>query len=80
MRTAPLPAALPAVPDHVGIIPDGNRRYARRTWRAKEYAYLAAARKAVEVAGWCREAGVRHLSAFGVSQENIVRRPRDEVC
>jgi undecaprenyl diphosphate synthase len=42
--------------------------------------YLAAARKATEVVGWALEAGIAHLSAFGVSRENIAQRPRHEVC
>ena len=68
-----------AVPHHVGVIPDGNRRYARQTGVSIEQGYSAAATKALEVVEWCLEAGVRHLSAFGVSQENIARRPRDEI-
>lgn len=68
-----------AVPYHVGVIPDGNRRYARQTAVSIERGYLAAATKALEVVEWCLDAGVRHLSAFGVSRENIARRPHDEI-
>jgi undecaprenyl diphosphate synthase len=64
---------------HVGIIPDGNRRHAERARIGIQQAYLLAADKALEVVAWCRDARVRHLSAFGVSQENIARRPRDEL-
>ncbi len=67
------------IPAHVGIVPDGNRRYARRVGVEKADAYLLAARKAVEVVGWCTELGTEHVSAFGVSQENIALRPRDDV-
>jgi short-chain Z-isoprenyl diphosphate synthase len=68
-----------AAPVHVGVIPDGNRRYATKTGASVEHAYLAAATKALEVVSWCLDAGVRHLSAFGVSQENIARRPHEEI-
>jgi undecaprenyl diphosphate synthase len=64
---------------HVGIIPDGNRRFADRARIGVQQGYLLAADKALEVLGWCCDAGVRHVSAFGVSQENIARRPRDEL-
>jgi undecaprenyl diphosphate synthase len=64
---------------HVGLIPDGNRRYADRARISIEQGYLAAADKALEVVAWCRDAGVGHVSAFGVSKENIARRPRDEL-
>jgi undecaprenyl diphosphate synthase len=68
-----------AVPHHLGVIPDGNRRYARRTGMSLEEGYLAGAAKALEGVDWCLEAGVRHLSAFGISRENIERRPMSEV-
>ncbi len=64
---------------HVGLIPDGNRRYARSRGIGIRGAYEAAADKALEAVAWCREARVAHVSAFGVSQENIARRSRDEL-
>ncbi len=67
------------IPAHVGIVPDGNRRYAQRVGVSKGAAYRRAAEKAVEVIGWCADLGVHHVSAFGVSQENIALRPREEV-
>ena len=67
------------VPAHVGIVPDGNRRYARRIGLSKADAYLLAAERAIELIGWCGELGVEHVSAFGVSQENIAMRSRDDV-
>src|SRR5262245_16929457 len=67
------------LPRHVGIIPDGNRRYARRHGLSKVEGYRLAACKALEAANWCLDAGIGHLSAFGVSQENIAHRTREEV-
>jgi short-chain Z-isoprenyl diphosphate synthase len=67
-------------PTHLGLVPDGNRRYAKKAGISKRDGYLAGAARAVEVIAWCREAGIRHVSAFGVSQENIARRPSDELC
>jgi undecaprenyl diphosphate synthase len=67
-------------PVHVGIIPDGNRRYARKSGLSKADAYGAAAGKALEAVDWALSIGIGHLSAFGVSQENIALRPGDEVC
>lgn len=68
------------LPYHIGMIPDGNRRYARNAGISLQAGYLAAADKALEVVGWCIQAGIRHLSAFGVSRENIERRPAEEIC
>lgn len=63
----------------MGIIPDGNRRYAGCQGIGVQEAYLVAAEKAIEAIAWCREAHVGHVSAFGVSQENIAHRSRDEL-
>jgi len=67
------------VPYHLGVIPDGNRRYARKRGMSVQEGYLAGTAKALEGVDWCLEAGVRHLSAFGISRENIERRPMSEV-
>lgn len=64
---------------HLGIIPDGNRRYAARVGISTGHGYMRAADKALEVMEWCLHSQIGHVSAFGVSQENIALRPRDEV-
>jgi len=69
-----------AAPGHVGFIPDGNRRYARGVRIGAREAYFQAADKALEAVAWCRVARVAHVSAFGVSQENIARRSHQELC
>jgi len=70
----------PEVPLHVGIVPDGNRRWSHRTGASITEAYVVAAGKALEAAIWCHEAGVRHLSAFALSQENVAMRPSSDVA
>jgi len=70
--------SLTAVPTHVAVIPDGNRRYARKHARSYAEAYMAGARMALEVVHWCLEAGVEHLSGFGSSADNLAQRPADE--
>src|SRR5262249_27861461 len=64
---------------HLGIIPDGNRRHAREAGMSTSDAHIRAADKGAELVGWCLAAGIAHVSAFGVSQENIALRPRDEI-
>jgi len=75
---APL-ATEPIMPAHIAIVPDGNRRWARRSKKTTSEAYVAAALKALEAAQWVHDAGAQHLSAFALSQENIAMRPSDEV-
>jgi undecaprenyl diphosphate synthase len=78
--TKPLPEAArpPAVPLHVGIIMDGNGRWAAARGLPRALGHKAgaeAARRAIEAAG---NAGVGWLTLFAFSSENW-RRPADEV-
>jgi undecaprenyl diphosphate synthase len=68
----------PGVPRHVGIIMDGNGRWAAARGLPRALGHKAgaeAARRAVEAAG---EAGIGWLTLFAFSSENW-RRPPDEV-
>jgi len=69
---------LPTAPVHVGIIMDGNRRWAKARGELAAFGHKAgadAARRAIEAAG---HAGVRWLTLFAFSSENW-QRPEDEV-
>lgn len=67
------------VPNHLAIIPNGNRRFARSRDISYEEAYHAGGEKAYEVVGWAREVGIQHVTLFGLSCENIARRPESEI-
>jgi len=79
----PLEAIVPemgpiAVPRHVAIIMDGNRRWAAKRGRPALFGHRAgaeAARRAVDAA---IDAGVRWLTLYAFSSENW-QRPQDEV-
>jgi tritrans,polycis-undecaprenyl-diphosphate synthase [geranylgeranyl-diphosphate specific] len=66
------------VPDHIGFILDGNRRFARikglRPWRGHEYGKD----KVHEILDWCEEFGVRELTLYTFSMQNF-KRPAREV-
>ncbi len=63
---------------HVAIIPDGNRRWARKNalkvWKGHE----KGARKIRTLAHAAFEQGVTHLSIWGSSLDNLTKRPRAE--
>jgi len=65
------------VPNHVAIIMDGNRRY------AKEYGMLIAEghdkgrQKLEDVLEWCLEIGVKMLTVYAFSTENVGRSPQE---
>ncbi len=67
-----------APPRHVGVVPDGNRRYARRAGISKRDGYLLGVERALAMVEWCRAEGIAHVSAFGASHDNFTRRPADE--
>ena len=66
------------VPKHVVIIPDGNRRWARRHGLPILEGHRRGIEKIRNVMNWCKEYGINYLSMWGFSSENF-NRPRDEV-
>ncbi len=67
------------IPGHVAIIPDGNRRWARRrglpVWVGHYRGYLVMKRTLNRL--W--DLGVSHITIYALSRENCLRRPRDEL-
>jgi len=68
----------PAVPQHVAIIMDGNRRWASARGLPKAVGHGAGARRVRAIVQACGERGISHLTLFAFSTENW-RRPLDEV-
>ena len=67
-----------AIPMHVGIIMDGNHRWAQRRHIPGAAGHRAGARRLREIAEACADAGVKNLTLFAFSTENWGR-PRKEV-
>ncbi len=65
--------------NHVGIIMDGNRRFARRLmmepWKGHEWGN----RKVEDVINWCTELGIKCFTFYTLSLENIAGRPKVEL-
>ncbi|UYM05058.1 polyprenyl diphosphate synthase [Solicola gregarius] len=67
-------------PQHVGLIMDGNRRWARRAGLANvSLGHKYGAERAEEMLGWCTHVGVRNVTVYLCSTENLARRDRAEV-
>ena len=61
-------------PRHVGVIVDGNRRWAREMGLDDpNYGHRAGARKIEQVLGWCRDAGVEVVTLWLLSTDNLSR-------
>ncbi|MEP6753655.1 MAG: polyprenyl diphosphate synthase [Candidatus Dormiibacterota bacterium] len=68
----------PAVPTHIGIIMDGNGRWARRRGHPASFGHRAGVRAIKRVLQGCEDLGVKVLSVYAFSTENWSR-PRAEV-
>jgi len=68
----------PTLPKHVGIIMDGNGRWAHARGSARLHGHQKGAEVARDVAGWAQEMGVKQLSLYAFSTENWDR-PKPEV-
>ena len=66
-----------AAPQHVGIILDGNRRWARAQGRAPVDAYRVGAAKLDEVLAWCVDLGIPAVTLWACSTENLARAPEE---
>ena len=60
-------------PLHVAIIMDGNGRWAAAHGKPRIAGHRAGADVAMDVAEWCRDAGVKHLTLYAFSTENWKR-------
>ncbi len=63
---------------HVGIIPDGNRRWARARSLTLEQAYEAGYSKLKEITRYLFDYGVKHLTVYAMSYDNCVGRSDNE--
>ena len=65
------------IPKHVAIIPDGNRRWAKKHGVSVAEGYDKGIRKIGDVLKWCREYEIRTLSMWGFSTDNAKRNPEE---
>ncbi|MFL6141111.1 MAG: isoprenyl transferase [Labedaea sp.] len=66
-------------PRHVGVVLDGNRRWAREAgFTDVNDGHRAGARRVVDLLGWCREAGVEIVTLWLLSTDNV-NRPEHEL-
>lgn len=61
------------IPKHIGIIPDGNRRWAQERGMPKEKGYLPGMDGGLKFIDFCRELGVEEISIYGFTKENTKR-------
>lgn len=61
------------IPNHIGIIPDGNRRWAVSQGMSKEEGYVAGLKPGLELFRLCQKAGIKELTYYGFTTDNTKR-------
>ena len=61
------------VPNHIGIIMDGNRRWAKEKKKKTIEGHLAGANRIISLAKYIFDKGVKYLSIYAFSTENFNR-------
>lgn len=66
------------IPHHIGVMADGNRRWARMFGEDVHGGYVAGADKIKEFLGWCDQLGVQLVTLWLLSTDNLSR-PKEEL-
>jgi tritrans,polycis-undecaprenyl-diphosphate synthase [geranylgeranyl-diphosphate specific] len=66
------------VPNHIGIILDGNRRFAKKYGMDANWGHMMGYEKVREMLDWCLALKIKTLTLYVLSTENF-KRPEDEV-
>lgn len=70
-----LQSALPEaeLPKHVGVILDGNRRWAADQGSSSAHGHRVGGEKIAEFLGWCEELGIEVVTLWLLSTDNLTR-------
>lgn len=69
------------IPHHVAMIIDGNRRWARqRALETAAHGHRAGAQKMIEFLQWCDDLGIRVVTLYLLSNDNVANRDQAELA
>jgi len=68
----------PEMPKHIGIIMDGNGRWAKKHGRPRHFGHIKGAEVFKTIAIYCENIGIKAVTMFAFSTENWSR-PKEEV-
>ena len=66
------------LPEHIGIIMDGNGRWAKKRGLPRSAGHVAGAKNFRTITRYCSDIGIKYLTVYAFSTENW-KRPGDEV-
>ena len=65
------------LPRHVGVILDGNRRWAADLGAGSAHGHRVGGEKIQEFLGWCEELGIEVVTLWLLSTDNLAREPKE---
>lgn len=65
--------------EHIAFILDGNRRFAKELVKKPWEGHKIGLKKTREVLEWSCDAGIKHMTAYALSLENLTSRPKTEL-
>ena len=63
------------IPKHIGIIPDGNRRWAKQAGLPKQDGYVYGLTPGLDLLRLARDAGIQEITYYGFTTDNCGRPP-----
>lgn len=66
-----------SIPRHVGVILDGNRRWARSVGASTSHGHRAGADRIAQFLGWSQEVGIEIVTLWMLSTDNLARDPSE---
>ncbi len=67
------------MPKHIGVMVDGNRRWAKEQGFDRSLGHTAGAKRIVDFVGWCSELGIDHVTLYLLSTDNLSGRNKEEL-
>ena len=61
------------IPNHIAIILDGNRRWAKRNLVLKMDGHFSGADAVEKLLDWCEELDIKIITLYVLSEENLAR-------
>ena len=65
------------IPSHIAIIPDGNRRFAKQRGQFPWEGHRAGAKTFENFLEWCKKVGVKEVSFWAASTDNLEREKKE---
>ena len=66
------------IPKHIGIIPDGNRRWAKENGLQKEEGYAYGLQPGLQLLRLAQKYGIPEITYYGFTVDNC-KRPKEQV-